>query len=112
MVNAVRAAKDAGVRTGLISNSWGKGRYDRSQFPELFDGVVISGEVGLRKPAPASTSWAPRRSGCRRRAACSSTTCAGNLKPAARTGNGHGASHRDAEATIPRLEALLGVSLR
>ena len=53
MVNAVRAAKDAGVRTGLISNSWGKGRYDRSQFPVLFDGVVISGEVGLRKPEPA-----------------------------------------------------------
>ena len=43
MMNAVRAAKDAGVRTGLISNSWGKGRYDRSQFPALFDGVVISG---------------------------------------------------------------------
>ena len=33
MLNAVRAAKDAGVRTGLVSNSWGKGRYDRSQFP-------------------------------------------------------------------------------
>ena len=36
MVGAVRAAKAAGVRTGLISNSWGKGRYDRSLFPELF----------------------------------------------------------------------------
>ena len=53
MVAAVRNAKSAGVRTGLISNSWGKGRYDRSQFPVLFDGVVISGEVGLRKPDPA-----------------------------------------------------------
>src|SRR5919204_1346027 len=28
MVAAVRAARRAGVRTGLISNSWGHGRYD------------------------------------------------------------------------------------
>ena len=40
------------MRTGLVSNSWGKGRYDRSRFPELFDGIVISGEVGMRKPDP------------------------------------------------------------
>ena len=52
MLDAVRAARDAGVRTGLISNSWGHGRYDRSQFPQLFDGTVISGEVGVRKPEP------------------------------------------------------------
>ena len=40
------------VRTGLISNSMGAGRYDRDSFPELFDGVVISGDVGLHKPQP------------------------------------------------------------
>ena len=47
---AARAAH--GIRTGLISNSMGAGRYDRSTFPELFDGVVISGDVGLHKPQP------------------------------------------------------------
>ena len=52
MVAAVREAKAAGVRTGLISNSIGAGRYDRSQFPELYDGVVISAEVGMHKPQP------------------------------------------------------------
>ena len=52
MLDAVRAARRAGVRTGLISNSWGAGRYDRTSFEELFDGVVISGEVGLNKPRP------------------------------------------------------------
>ena len=52
MLDAVAGFKRAGVRTGLISNSWGKGRYDRSRFPELFDGTVISGEVGIRKPLP------------------------------------------------------------
>ncbi len=50
MLDAVRAARRAGVRTGLISNSWGAGRYDRTSFEELFDGVVISGEVRLNKP--------------------------------------------------------------
>jgi epoxide hydrolase-like predicted phosphatase len=52
MVEAVRAARSAGVRTGMISNSWGTSRYPRELLAELFDGTVISGEVGLRKPAP------------------------------------------------------------
>ena len=52
MVGAVRRARAAGIRTGLVSNSMGAGRYDRSRFPELFDGVVISGEVGMHKPQP------------------------------------------------------------
>ena len=52
MVDAVRAARGAGIATGLISNSWGTTRYPRELLAELFDGVVISGEVGIRKPAP------------------------------------------------------------
>ena len=52
MHDAVRRARAAGIRTGLISNSWGTSRYDRALLAELFDGVVISGEVGIRKPAP------------------------------------------------------------
>jgi putative hydrolase of the HAD superfamily len=52
MVDAVRAARKAGIATGLISNSWGTARYPRELLDELFDGVVISGEVGIRKPAP------------------------------------------------------------
>ena len=52
MLAALRAARAAGIRTGLISNSMGAGRYDRDAFPELFDGVVISGDVGLHKPQP------------------------------------------------------------
>src|SRR5438270_13322163 len=43
MVDAVVSARRAGIRTGLISTSWGSGRYDRAQLAELFDGVVISG---------------------------------------------------------------------
>jgi putative hydrolase of the HAD superfamily len=56
MVEALRRARAQGVRTGLISNSMGAGRYDRSTFPELFDGVVISGDEGCTSPSRRSTS--------------------------------------------------------
>src|ERR1035437_9629799 len=52
MLAAVVRARGGGVRTGLVSNSWGTRRYDRARLAELFDGVVISGEGGIRKPAP------------------------------------------------------------
>jgi len=50
MYGAIRAVRGAGLRTGLLSNSWGPGDYPLEDFPELFDAVVISGEVGMRKP--------------------------------------------------------------
>lgn len=48
-VGVVRDLRAAGVRTGLLSNSWGFS-YDRTLLDELFDPIVISGEVGMRKP--------------------------------------------------------------
>ena len=51
MIGAVRATRAAGVKTGLISNSWGLGIYERAPV-EIFDAAVISGEVGLHKPQP------------------------------------------------------------
>jgi putative hydrolase of the HAD superfamily len=47
---AVQVVRAAGLRTGLLSNSWGMHDYPRHLFPALFDVVVISGEVGMRKP--------------------------------------------------------------
>ena len=38
MVAAVGAARAAGVRTGLVSNSWSTSHYDRSMLTKLFDG--------------------------------------------------------------------------
>jgi putative hydrolase of the HAD superfamily len=50
MYDAVRAIRAAGLRTGLLSNSWGMADYPRHLFAAMFDVVVISGEVGMRKP--------------------------------------------------------------
>ena len=52
MYQLLRDLRGRGVRTALLSNSWGPTGYPRHDFPELFDAVVISGEVGMRKPEP------------------------------------------------------------
>ena len=76
MIEAVKRAKAAGIRTGLVSNSIGAGRYDRSTFPEMYDGVVISAEVGLHKPQPEIFLLGPSAPACPPSSACSWTTCA------------------------------------
>jgi putative hydrolase of the HAD superfamily len=111
MLDAVAAAKLAGVRTGLISNSWGKGRYDRSRFPELFDGTVISGEVGIRKPLPRIYELGAEAIGLAPSQCVFVDDLPPNLKPAAELGMAT-VHHVSAETTIPELEQLLGVALR
>jgi epoxide hydrolase-like predicted phosphatase len=51
MVGLVRRAHASGIRTALLSNSWGND-YPRDGWEQMFDVVVISGEVGMRKPEP------------------------------------------------------------
>jgi putative hydrolase of the HAD superfamily len=50
MYDTIRALRAAGFSTALLSNSWGCDEYPRGDFPGLFDTVVLSGEVGMRKP--------------------------------------------------------------
>jgi putative hydrolase of the HAD superfamily len=53
MADLARRARAAGIRTGLLSNSWGPGGYDvysGYDLTALFDVLVISHLVGLRKP--------------------------------------------------------------
>jgi epoxide hydrolase-like predicted phosphatase len=52
MFDLAAQLRDAGLRVGIVSNSWGN-TYPREQIDALFDPVVISCEVGLRKPKPA-----------------------------------------------------------
>jgi epoxide hydrolase-like predicted phosphatase len=110
MIDAVRSARAGGVRTGLISNSWGTRRYDREQLAELFDGVVISGEVGMRKPAPEMYSLGAERIGVAPQQCVFVDDLAFNLEPAAALGMAT-VLHRTAEETIPQLEELLGIPL-
>jgi len=110
MENAVIAAKRQGVKTGLISNSWGAERYELDRFPELFDGWVISGEEGIRKPDPAIYALGAERIGLAPEETVFVDDLPGNLKPARELGMAT-VHHVTADETIPQLEELLGVKL-
>jgi putative hydrolase of the HAD superfamily len=111
MLDALRRARAAGVRTGLISNSMGEGRYDRSMFPELFDGVVISGEVGLHKPQPEIFLLGAERAGVEPGDCVFVDDLRENCAGAEAVGM-TAILHRGADTTLPELERLLGVGLR
>jgi putative hydrolase of the HAD superfamily len=110
MVSAVRTARNAGVRTALVSNSWGVHRYPRDLFDELFDGVVISGEEGIRKPSRRMYELGAERAGVAPEACVYVDDLPFNLTPAEKLGMAT-IHHTSAETTIPQLERLLGVSL-
>jgi putative hydrolase of the HAD superfamily len=110
MFEALRRARAGGVRTGLISNSWGHGQYDRSTFPELFDGVVISGEVGLHKPQPEIFNLGAERIGVAPEDCVFVDDLRENCEGAEAVGM-TAVLHRDSAETISRVEELLGVEL-
>jgi putative hydrolase of the HAD superfamily len=111
MHEAVGRARRAGIRTGLISNSWGTQRYDRELLAELFDGVVISGEEGMRKPAPQMYTLGAERIGLPPSECVFVDDLAFNLEPAKELGMAT-VHHVSSERTIDELERLLGVPLR
>ena len=111
MLDAVRNARRAGIKTGLLSNSWGTRRYDRALLAELFDGIVISGEVGMRKPTPEIYELAAQRIGLEPGQCVFVDDLRFNLDPAAALGMTT-ILHRDSEQTIAELERLFGVDLR
>ena len=111
MLQAVRRARAAGIRTGMISNSWGAATYDRTLLTELFDGVVISGDVGVRKPAPAIYEMGARAVELAPAECVFVDDLPFNLKPARAIGMAT-VRHVEAAETIGELEQLLGVALR
>jgi putative hydrolase of the HAD superfamily len=111
MIAALPRARAAGVKTGLISNSWGRGRYDRASFGKLFDGVVISGEVGLYKPQPEIFRLGAERIGLTPEECVFVDDLRENCEGAEAVGM-TAVLHRGADESLARLEELLGVSLR
>ncbi|MEV4423113.1 HAD family phosphatase [Patulibacter sp. NPDC049589] len=112
MGRMVRAARAAGIRTGLVSNSWGDGMsYDPVLLAEAFDAVVLSHEERVRKPAPEIFLTGAARIGLEPSECVFVDDLPFNLAPAEELGM-RTVRHRSAEETIPQLEALFGVPLR
>jgi epoxide hydrolase-like predicted phosphatase len=110
MVAALRSARTVGVRTGLLSNSWGTRRYPRELLAELFDGVVISGEVGIRKPTPEIYAMGANAMRLEPAEIVYVDDLPFNLEPAAELGMAT-LHHTSAPSTVAELERLLAVTL-
>ena len=110
VIAAVRSARDAGVRTGLISNSWGTSIYDPDTLEGMFDEIVISGDVGLHKPQPEIYKLAAERLGAAPEECVFVDDLRENVRGAEEVGM-TAVLHRDTAATVARLEELFGLTL-
>jgi putative hydrolase of the HAD superfamily len=109
MLDAVRRARAGGVKTGLISNSWGEGlAYDQSTLDELFDAVVISGDVGMHKPEPDIFLLGAERIGVPPEECVFVDDLRENCAGAEAVGM-KAILHRGPDSTLPELERLLPV---
>ena len=110
MYEIIRALRAAGFSTALLSNSWGGDEYPRADFPALFDAVVISGDVGMRKPEPAIFLLAAEALGLEPTECAFVDDVAANVAAAAECGM-TGVLHTDPDATAAALAGLFGVPL-
>lgn len=110
LVEAVATLRGAGIRTVLVSNSLGFAAYETLDTDRLFDDVVLSGKVRLRKPDPRIYELAAERAGVPHSACVFVDDLGANLRAAAELGMTT-IRHRDAAETLALLEALFDVPL-
>jgi len=110
MTSAVSSLRGAGIRTGLVSNSWSTGHYDRELLAKLFDEVLISGELGMHKPQPEIYLLASERIGAEPGACLFVDDLRENCEGAEAVGM-TAIRHRRPPETIERLSQLTGVEL-
>ena len=110
MYAAVRALRAAGLRICLLSNSWGNDAYPREVFDGIFDAVVISAEVGMRKPEERIYRHAAELIGLPPAECVFVDDMEANVRAAEAIGM-RGIVHTEPEATIARLAELFGLPL-
>lgn len=105
----VRRARAAGIRTALLSNSWGD-HYPRDMWEGMFDAVVISGEVGMRKPEPRIFHYTLELVGLAAEECVFVDDLAENIHAAAALGF-IGVHHTSYDESARELEAHFGIPL-
>ena len=112
MLRVVDDARAAGVRTAVLSNSLGRSPHDPYgpfNLEDRFDVVVLSDEVGLRKPDPRIFELTAERLGVSAADCVFVDDTEENLPPAQVLGMGvlHAVDEHEA---APQLRSLLGLS--
>ena len=113
MLKAVEVLRGAGVKVGVLSNSWGTGYFDPYRGYDLAsraDVVILSDRVGLRKPERAIFELMLRRLGVRADRAVFVDDVAANLPPAEAMGM-RVIHHVDTGKTIEALAQAFAVDL-
>jgi len=113
VLSLIQRAREAGIRVGLLSNSWGDGQYDLYAGYDLdgiFDAVVISGDTGTRKPDAAIYLIATDELGVSPRECVFADDTAANLPVAEELGMAT-VHFTDAAKGIREISRLLGLSL-
>lgn len=109
MAEAARRLRAAGVRTALLTNTWGGAEgHDMDELGELFDALVLSHEVGMRKPEPGIYALAARRLGVPAGACVVVDDLVTNVL-GARDAGMRAVLHEDDATTVAELEELFGV---
>jgi putative hydrolase of the HAD superfamily len=111
MVHATAAIRASGVTTVLVSNSLGRSTYAWCDFDELFDDVVISAEVGVRKPSRRIFRLAAERAGVPPERCVTVDDLEQNLVGARRVGM-RTILHTDPATTLAELEQVFGIALQ
>ena len=109
VASLVRRARVAGLATAVLSNC-AANAYPRAEWVELFDVIVVSGEVGLQKPDPAIYELTAKRLGLAPAACVFVDDLAANARSAAEIGM-VSIQHRSYAETALELAAILGFSL-
>ena len=110
MLDLLVMARRGGMKTALLSNSWGMSGYPRELFSDLFDVAVISGDVGLRKPDPGIFGLTLDRLGVPAERCIFVDDHPGHLEPAKAAGMTV-ILHLSPEQTIARVTELTGISI-
>ncbi|MEU8483186.1 HAD family phosphatase [Streptomyces sp. NPDC048641] len=106
MLDLVAEVRNAGHRVGLLSNSLGDDCYAGFDLESMFDAVVISGEIGVRKPSRRAYAIACERLGTEPAETVMVDDLEHNIVAARRAGLA-GIVHREATATAQELRSLL-----
>jgi len=109
MMAAIGRLRAAGIRTAMLSNTWGDGEAQDS-LSDAFDAMVLSGRLGVRKPEPAIFLAASAALGVEPRACVLVDDVMANVRAAEAVGM-HGIHHLRTGATVAELARLFGLML-